>query len=336
MRLLFSYLFVILSLYSCKGQSENDSLSASVPLANNPTMKIFRFDKEFYQYLSAPSVEKQKDLSFRYKDFLPAFGRITINNSDSNKDEFFDRLQRYFSNQMLSQIYKDALAVFDDVSAYEQELSVAIVLIKQKLPKREIPAFYMHISGFKENVVVLDGIISLSADKYLGMDYSGYKPFFENYQLLQMQPKMVNRDFLRAWLLSEQMLLSEKKRTLLSEMITEGKILYTLSELLPNWNNEDLIGYTAEQLKWSEDNEKAIWKFIVQQKHLYSSDFMTIQKYMNEAPYTTSLSMDSPGRIGAWVGWRIIQNYMSKNNVSLVDMVLTNSQQILKESGYNP
>lgn len=336
MRLLFSYLFVILSLYSCKGQSKDDSISVPMPVVNNTTMKIYRFDKDFYQYLSAPSVEKQKDLSLRYKDFLPAFGRITINNSDSNKDEFFNRLQGYFSNQMLSQIYKDALEVFDDVSVYEQELSVAGNLIKQKLPKRGLPGFYMHVSGFKENVVVLDGIISLSVDKYLGKDYSGYKPFFENYQLIQMQSKMVSRDFLRAWLLSEQMLLSEKKRTLLSEMITEGKVLYALSELLPNWNNEDLIGYTTEQLKWSEDNEQAIWKFIVQQKHLYDSDFMTIQKYMNEAPYTTSLSMDSPGRIGAWVGWQIVQNYMSKNKASLMDMISTNSQQILKDSGYNP
>ncbi|WP_163268221.1 DUF2268 domain-containing putative Zn-dependent protease [Dysgonomonas sp. 216] len=333
MKYLICYIALSLSLISCTGQS--DSRAANNKAHNTDQISIIRFDKDLHSYIKDPSESNLTGLKNKYKNFLPAFGRVTINNSDSYRSEFYTRLRQYFSNQMLSKIYDDALTTFSDFSSYEKELTKANQLIIENFQDQQLPFLFVHVSGFKENVMVLPGVISLSVDKYLGQNYQAYKQFFEDYQRIQMQPNLITRDFLRAWILSEQVKAVETP-SLLDEMIKEGKTLYILSQLLPDWEETNLISYTSDQMKWCTDNEKDIWKIIIKKNHLYEQDYQIINKYINDAPYTATLTTDSPGRAGIWVGWQIVKAYMTKNKASLSQLVNTASQQLLKDSGYNP
>jgi hypothetical protein len=59
---------------------------------------------------------------------------------------------------------------------------------------------------------------------------------------------------------------------------------------------------------------------------------------MNDAPFTATISQESPGRLGTWVGWQIIKSYMDENtDVSLQQLMKTTDYQlILNKSGYQP
>ena len=124
--------------------------------------------------------------------------------------------------------------------------------------------------------------------------------------------------------------------TLLSAMINEGKILYALSVLLPQKDRDDLIGYTTTQSAWCKENEKEIWKSIVKQNYLFSTDNMVITRFINDAAYTAPISQLAPGRVGCWIGWQIVEKYAKRKGVSLQEAVNTDAQVILKESKYNP
>jgi len=335
MRFIICLVFFLHLFTGCKGQVEKDNIEVIPVAVSEPALSIERFDKNFHVYLENPTPDNLKFLQEKYKDFLPAFGRVTINNSDSFKPEFYQRLQRYFSNDMLSKIYDDALNAFVDVTSYERELYKVNNYIADNFKGRQLPALYMHVSGFKENVMVLDGIISLSVDRYLGTEYPGYLQFFESYERIQMQPSMIVRDYVRAWLLSEEYL-TDKKVNMLEEMIYEGKVLYSLSRLLPDKNMDILIGFSPDQISWCIENEKKIWQSIINQNHLYEQNYLVINKYMNPAPYTMTLTPDSPGRVGAWTGFRIVEAFMLKKNMTLPDLLAMNAQQLLKDSGYNP
>ena len=65
---------------------------------------------------------------------------------------------------------------------------------------------------------------------------------------------------------------------------------------------------------------------------------MLIRKYLNDAPFTAPVSQESPGRLGAWVGWQIVDAWMEKQkDISLSDLLKEhNYQKILNESGYQP
>ena len=46
---------------------------------------------------------------------------------------------------------------------------------------------------------------------------------------------------------------------------------------------------------------------------------------------------ESPGRLGYWVGYQIVNQYMKNEGVSLLDLMKnTNSQEILLKSKYKP
>lgn len=336
MKYIFSLCFFFISLSSipsCTGGNTSQSVSAQ---DKTDLLTIQRFDKDLYDYLQSKSAEAKDKLKAKYPDFLKAFGAVTINDSDSDNPEYFQTLEQYFSNPMLSQIYKDALNKFTDIEPYEKQLSEANGLILQYFPGKALPTLSMHVSGFKSNTIVLDNMISISIDKYLGKDYNGYQQFFEEHQLNQMQPEMIVRDYLKAWIIGE-IPTNNKKKDLLSEMIYQGKILYALQQLLPGWNKEDLIGYTSSQLEWVDNNEKKIWKATVGKNNLFSTDHMVIKKYMDEAPYTATISTDSPGQLGVWIGWHIVKNYAENSNKDLTSILKENdSQTILKLSKYNP
>ena len=297
-------------------------------------ISITRFDKDVYNYLQSPNSEKETELKQKYPLLLPAFGRIAMDNSDPAT--FFPSLKEYFSHSMLMQIYKDALKTFNDVTLYEEELTSANVLISENFAGRKMPELAMHVSGFKENVIILNDLISISVDKYLGSDYNAYQNFFQPFEYQQMQPKYIVRDYLKAWLMSEVIKPTSEKEDLLSAMVTEGKILYALSYLLPKQGANDIIGYTDTQLTWCKENEKDTWQKIVKQNYLFSDDHMIITRLISDASQTSLISQNSPGRIGSWVGWQIVDKFAKKKNISLLEIINTDAQTILKDSKYNP
>ncbi|WP_165041124.1 hypothetical protein [Dysgonomonas sp. ZJ709] len=326
-----SYLLIILfSFIGCSSTVKKDN-------EQQDKVSIMRFDRDLNDYIQNPATEKESALKSKYPALLPALGQITINQLAANDPAFFPDLREYFSHAALQKIYKDALKTFDNTTSYEEELTKANALIAENLSGASLPQLAMHVSGFKENVIILNNMISISTDKYLGSNYPAYQEFFAPYQRQQMTPKMVVRDYLKAWIMSDIIKSdNDDQETLLSAMVEEGKILYILSVLLPDYNANDLIGYTADQTKWCVENEKSVWQTMIKQSNIYTSDHMIITRYVNDAPYTSTLSLQSPGRVGAWVGWQIVFQYAKKTNASIQDIITLDPQEILKESKYNP
>lgn len=332
----FAFIFFsISSLYSCTANNKHNVDTVSLQNRNTLT-DIKRLDVDVFDYLEEPTSDKANSLKNKYGDLFEAFGIVTINNSDVEEALFFEVLRNYFNNEVLKQIYKDELTTFKDLIPYQTQLDQVNILLNEYLPNKQLPQLAIHVSGFKENIIVLDSIISISGDKYLGNTYPIYKDFFEDYQIVQMQPKMITRDYIKAWLLSETPKTNQRKN-LLSEMISEGKILYILKQLLPDWSDNDLIGYTSNQLQWATENEKQIWQKTIQNKYLYSNDSQIINKYISESPFTVTISADSPGSLGKWIGWQIVNEYMNNTNSSIEELFENNdNQKILKLSKYNP
>lgn len=326
-----SYLLIILfSFIGCSSTMKKNN-------EQQDKVSITRLDKDLNDYIQNPVSQKETALKSKYPALLPALGQITINQPAAGDPSFFPDLREYFSHAALQKIYKDALKTFENTAPYEDELTKANALISENIPGSSLPQLALHVSGFKENVIILNNLVSLSADKYLGSNYPAYQEFFAPYQRQQMTPKMVVRDYLKAWLMSDIVKQdNDDQDTLLSTMVDEGKILYILSILLPQYNVNDLIGYTPEQTKWCVENEKQTWQTMIKQSNIYTTDHMIITRYINDAPFTSPLSLQSPGRVGVWVGWQIVAQYAKKTDASIQDILSLDSQAILKGSKYNP
>lgn len=300
---------------------------------------VIRFDKDLYSYLQNPTIQKKKELIAAYPSLLPAFGQITVGKMiDKDTAQVFTALLDYFSHPQLNKIYKDELQKFDDISEIEKVLSQANTILKQILPKKKFSKFALHVSGFKENVIVIDGIISLSSDKYLGESYTLYQKFFTPEERCQMSPHLIPRDYIKAWIIADGIVNINEDANLMSNIIKEGKALYLLSKLLASsdYSSKDIIGYTQDQIDWCENNIKEIWKETRKENRLLSTDKQLISRYIDEAPASITVLPKAPKRVGSWLGWKIIEEYALNTGKSVQEILMADSQTIIRDSKFKP
>ncbi len=151
-----------------------------------------------------------------------------------------------------------------------------------------------------------------------------------------MTPEKVPSDYIMGWLMSE-FPFNLNSEVLLDNMLYRGKILYLLETFMPGEKEETLMAYTPEQLKWLYENERNMWVFLAENKHIFSSDRMNTAKYINASP-STAYFPGSPGRAGIWLGWQIIRSYMENNKeIGLRELMQeTDYKKILEKSRYRP
>jgi len=299
-----------------------------------PDFKIIRFDTQLFNCLSnnEPDNVLKTDAGF-----LNVFGEKVIAIGRSDSAGFLGRLRKYFSEPTLMGLYKDTQEKFTDIQPLTDEMAYGLGVFLGAFPNIKRPQVYLHVSGLLQNVIVTDEILSLSADKYLGADYPLYQQFFYDYQRQLMIPDRMAPDYLLGFMMAN-LPFKGKDDILLDRMLYEGKLRYILSHLLPNRQGWEYVGYTEAQYAWCSSNQKQIWKTILENQHLFTGNYLITTQYLKDAPYTSFLPSESPGRVGIWLGFQIISAYMKQNPDTgfreLMD--LTDYQDLLKKSKFKP
>ena len=70
-----------------------------------------------------------------------------------------------------------------------------------------------------------------------------------------------------------------------------------------------------------------------------NDDPKLIPRFISPAPFSKfylEIDNESPGRVGAWIGWQIVRSYMKNNEVSLPQLLHTSAKEIFEKSKYKP
>jgi hypothetical protein len=300
----------------------------------NPELRIIRFDRDLYQYLTD---NEEDSLLYPHTVFLDEFGKNVIAVGSVDSVGFGDRLKSYFSEPTLMGLYKDEQEKFSDISLINNELSAGIEILLQSFSTLKQPRIYMHVSGLNQNVIVTDDLLSLSADKYLGADYPLYQNFFYDYERQLMSPDRMVPDYLLGFLMAN-FPFKGNNEILLDNILYEGKLRYIISQIIPYREVEEYVGYNREQYEWCSKNESRIWKLILENKHLFTPDYLTTEQYIKPSPHTAPLPIESPGRVGVWLGFQMINSYMKNHPKTSMQelMAMTDYQKLLNQSKYKP
>lgn len=296
--------------------------------------KINRIDTELFNYLSKnePDSVLKTDTGF-----LNVFGEKVIHIGRTDSAGFYERLKKYFSEPTLMELYRREQEQFVDIQTLTNEVAYGLYFLLNEFPDIKQPQVYLHVSGLNQNVIVNNEILSLSADKYLGADYPLYQRFFYDYQRQLMTPDRMAPDYLLGFMMAN-LPFRGKADVLLDRMLYEGKLRYILSQLLPHRQIWEYVGYNEAQYSWCAGNQKRIWTTILENQHLFAGNYMATDLYLKDAPHTSFLSVESPGRVGIWLGYRIVASYMAQNpDTGFRELMeLTDYQDLLKRSKYKP
>lgn len=333
---LFSYIpfLVFILLFSSCSKKNRFQIDTD---NNRVEVKIQRFDIDLIGLDTVNLAESVDSLYEKYPKFLPLFIENMTNSSITDRDTLGKILNDYLNFPLVNQINTRVLEKFTDVNSIENEVSDAFTYIHHYFPNLALPELYFFVSGMNVPMIMsLDRkIFGVGTDFYLGADFEPYKEITYDYMLQNLTQEKLPVDVVSSVLFSNFRFDSKQNR-LIDNMLYRGKLLFVLSVVMQERKPNEIIGYSNEQQLWAETHEQEIWKAIVGQKDLFSTEQHLIRKYIEEAPFTAPISQESPGRLGEWIGLRIVEKYMNNNKkITLPELLQMNDYQLLmSESGY--
>lgn len=284
-------------------------------------LKVVRFDKIFFE--TAP-----EDLPNIKKEF-PFF--FPVGNDDA---VWLEKMQ----NPLWRELYTEVQKKFPDFDLYKTELEYVVKHIKYYFPKTQTPKVYTVVSemDYNNKVIYADSLLIISLEMYLGKEHKFYQ--FPNYLKQNFEPKQLMPDVVESF--AKRQIVPSMEKNFLAAMIYAGKELYLKDMLLSaEYTDADKIGYTPKQLKWCEENESYMWRYFIEKELLYDDDPRLISRFISPAPFSKfylEIDNESPGKVGAWVGWQIVRSYMKNNEVSLPQLMHTGAKEIFEKSNYKP
>ena len=303
------------------------------------TVDIVRFDKAVMNVHGATVKEDIRVLYDEYPVFMPLWVEDILGSPAADTAYLVKALPTFLNDTLygFKQTNAQEQEVFADVSDIEKGLSKAFARIQYLYPEAEIPTLYLFISGFQTPIYFGEELIGIGADMYLGSDYEYYNRVVYEYQKQTMRKECIPVDVISAYLFRTLPYTSTKSR-LLEQMIYRGKVMYLVAQIFDELPGYEVMGWTKGQWKWCEKNEEAIWHLVMDKRDLFKSESIMLTSYLNDGPFTAEVSQEAPGRLGVWLGWRIVESYMKHNEeVTLQELIAEgDAQKILENSYYKP
>jgi hypothetical protein len=324
----FAALFFSL-LFSCSGPSDN-RFTIDVGEINIPSVKIERYEKALFAINPDSLKDGLKRISVQFPLFLDADLDDTLN---------LIRMHEFITSPLNIKLYGEVVTKYPNLKPYNQQFTEAFKRFKYFFPEKGLPGIYSYVSGllYEMPVQFISGDMIIAFDMYLGKGLEEYRRMgLPLYKIDRMNEDYIVRDGI--YELYYYNFLKKPGKNVLERMIEEGKQLYFLDVLLPETSDHIKIGFTENQLRWCEENEKNIWAFMIENELLYSSNTNTLRKFFTDGPFTNDFSRESPARIGEWLGWQIVKDYMRKYPTLPLEQLFMEdeAQAILMKSGYKP
>ena len=323
---IFYFLFYAVVFTSC----ESSSLQVDVSLA--PTkVSVKRFDQALFE-TDVNDIEAA--LPALAQDF-PAF--ISKDNIDP---ENVKGLIDYILNPLNQKLYIKSLHTFEQFEPIEKELKEGFQHFYHYFPEEDSITIYTYISGlnYEQPVIATDSFLLIGLDLFLGQNYEEYRNFqIPLYVSKRFDAKYLPTAAMRQYVLNK-FVAALNGQTLLEYMISLGKVEYFVEAMYPSVSDSIRFAFTPTQMQWCVEREKAFWDHLAQKNLLFSKDYHTFKKYIEEQPFISSLERESPGKAGVWLGYRIVKAFMEKNpKVTLQSLMIEKSQdEIFKGSKYHP
>lgn len=306
---------------------------------NSYQLEINRFEQDLFSVNPDSVWQYVPMLEQKYGAFFDLFNEQIIRIGGTYQMDYDRRLAGFLTDMDITGMLAEVNRVFGtEKLVFADELSVAWARFNAYFPEIQAPKLQTHLSGLNQNMVVDSGLISISLDKYLGVNNKYYQMLrLPQYQQKNMHPQKIATDVVLA-LGTSEFEFSPITDNMLSNMLYYGKLHVFIDALLPNADETLKWGYTEQQLEWCRKNEQSMWLSIVDKKALFSTSGREISRMVGEGPFTASFSQKSPGGVGQWIGYQIIMSYLDHNpQVTLQQLMRENDyQKILNESHYRP
>lgn len=202
-----------------------------------------------------------------------------------------------------------------------------------ELPQRRYAAV---VYDRPKSILFVDSVMLIALNHYLGADFEGYShwPYFMR---RTKTPENMPYDMAEALVATSYPF--KGNGTLLSRLLYEGALAHA-KQSLAGGDAASALGYDESTWKSLLDNEAAMWHSIVADRLLYDTSQGTVDRLVAPSARVTVLGTEAPGRVGRFIGYRIVESYIKNNPDTTLPQLLApdfyTSDRTLAAAGYAP
>lgn len=231
-------------------------------------------------------------------------------------------------------------SVYPDITPIEQQLGHILdkaADLQLALPQRRYAAV---VWGNLKSMVITDSVMLIALNHYLGEDYEGYNNrLWPVYKRIEKTPARMPYDMAEVLVATQYPYDGGDNPTALSRMLYEGALAIARLRVVDGATPASALGYTDDQWRWFEENERMLWDAVVSRNLLYDTNPLTVSQLVDPAPATSVIEPYVPPRAGRYIGYRIMESYLKHNDTPLPELLsasVYNNSATLQMARYNP
>ena len=305
---IFCFLFLGLFLFSCS----NDPLDVSpnekdlkINYVNLDSIFVNSSEDKLISNIQSQNLKTEQILAYQLGHCL-GIGNLQDSGTAS-------RIKTFVNDTYVGKLEKEISKKFSNLNTRKSKINKGFLYLNHHFPNGKTPTNIVFMNSFfASNVFCTENEIGIGLERYLGPKNELIKmlPDQEFFQWIKdgMLDKYMERDVLTAWIMTHYV--PEKKSNTAEAIVNWGKIIYLTEAAIPKEEKSIILRYSKKDFDWAMDNEYAFWKYLVDEKLLFSDNEKTQSNFLKDAPFTIGLPEKGPDRLGQFLGWRMIHSYM--------------------------
>lgn len=169
------------------------------------------------------------------------------------------------------------------------------------------------VYGRNEAILFVDSVMLIALNHFLGPEYEGYSRW-PVYRRLEKDPAKLPYYMAEALIANEYPYTAEgEDATLLSHLLYQGALTYAKMQVVKNADRALALDYSDEDLAWIDANSAKLWSELASSNLIYDTSETLAARFVMPSPSVRDLPTVYPGRIGRYVGLRLVEEYVRKH-----------------------
>lgn len=219
---------VVLVLTSCEYKLKPFDIIDS----ESDKIEICRYDRLESQYLTTSDFSALQQMNIDYPIETRTLIEDMLKIGEIDDPEINKTFLTFYQDSTLQTLISDAESQYANVDDLNKDFNTAFDNLKKIFPNIQVPKIYMQIGALDQSIIIGNGTIGISIDKYLGESYPLYKKYYPLSQRKSMNRKNIVPDAICFYMMSIYQMHNFEKRPQIQRDIHVGKIMWLCNKVL--------------------------------------------------------------------------------------------------------
>lgn len=194
--------------------------------------QVQRYDRLESRYLTTGDFSALQQMNIDFPMETRTLIEDVLRLGEVNDPEINSKFLNFYQDTILQSIVADAEAQYANMSDLNMQFDKAFKRLAKMCPNLRRPMIYAQIGALDQSIVVGNGSVGISLDKYLGSDYPLYARYYSAEQRATMKREYIVPDALSFYLLSVYPLKNHDTCPQYERDIHMGKIMWVVNKAM--------------------------------------------------------------------------------------------------------